>query len=329
MSVKILSELSGNHQKYFEVAKSLVEASYHAGADAIKTQCFNPETLTINHDGPQFIIESGIWKGRHLIDLYRETAMPWDWQAALFDHAQSLGMGAVASVFCKASCDFISALNPIALKIASLEITDTVLIEYAASKGFPMIISCGMALSREINAARIAAEAAPSLVLLHCPPGYPSRAEHADLHNIKAMEELFGVPCGLSDHTLSTTLPAVAVGLGAKMIEKHIILSRDKGGADASFSLEPREFEIMADACREAVHAIEPTTQDVPHHLFDLRRSLYVVEDIEKGEMFTEKNIRSIRPGGGLDPWEYPFVMGKASTEKLSRGTPLAEEHFS
>jgi len=302
MSVEIIAELSGNHQKYFDTARRLVEGAYHAGADSIKTQCFNPETLTIDHDGPHFIIESGIWKGRSLIDLYRETSMPWDWQAALFDQAQSLGMGAIASVFCKESCDYIAALNPTAIKIASLEITDTPLIEYVANKGFPMIISCGMSSSREINAARIAAESAPSLTLLHCPPGYPSQPESANLFNIDLMEKRFGVSCGLSDHTLSTTLPAVAVGMGARMIEKHIILSRDKGGPDALFSLEPDEFEVMVKACREASLAVEQTVEEVPSSFFNLRRSLYAVEDIGEGEERTEQNTRSIRPGGGLEP---------------------------
>jgi pseudaminic acid synthase len=328
MSVEILAEISGNAFGNFEVARSLVKAAHEAGADAIKTQCFNPETLTIDYDGPNFVIESGVWKGRRLIDLYRETTLPWDWQAVLFDQAQSLGMGAVASVFCKASCDYIANLNPTALKIASLEITDTPLIEYAASKGFPLIISCGMASIQEINAARIAADEASGLTLLHCPPGYPASILDANLLNIEEMSHRFGVPCGLSDHTLSTSLPAIAVGMGATMIEKHIILSRDKGGADASFSLEPDEFEIMADACREAAMAIKLHLPDIPPIASTLRRSVYVVEDIEKGDEFTEQNIRSIRPGGGLDPWEYPFVLGKVATEKLSRGTPLTEEHF-
>ncbi len=309
----LIAEIGGNHHGSLETARHLVDAAHEAGADAIKTQCFDPETLTIDSDRPEFMVE---WNGekRKLIDLYRETAMPWDWHRKLFYQARSLGMQAFASVFCERSVDHIASLNPCALKIASLEIVDLPLIEYAASKGFPMILSCGMASKEEIHAAGEAAEEAEWVYTLRCPPGYPSSPY---------LPEFFRPDEGLSDHTLSMSLPACSVILGARIIEKHLTLSRADGGADAAFSLEPHEFSTMVAACREAKAAMTvPSSQAEPHR--GLRRSLYAVQDIEAGEPFTKDNVRSIRPGNGLSPDWLPRLLGRESIESYKRGDPIS-----
>lgn len=312
----IVAELSGNHHGSLDTALRLVDVAHEAGADAIKTQCFDPETLTLDCDRPEFTVE---WNGerRKLIDLYRETAMPWDWHEKLFDRAKSLGMRAFASVFCERSVDHIASLNPCALKIASLEIVDLPLIGYAASKGFPLIMSCGMASRPEVDAAMRSAEGV-DVHLLHCQPGYPSvpsiaRFREMNINHFKMR--------GISDHSLSVTWPAIAVTWGAHIIEKHLALSRADGGADAAFSLEPHEFKSMVAACREAKAAMDSAASPEPHR--GLRRSLYVVKDIKAGEPFTKDNVRSIRPGNGLEPKHLAHLLGSMAREDYRRGEPL------
>ncbi|MDP2618626.1 MAG: pseudaminic acid synthase [Hyphomicrobiales bacterium] len=319
----IVAELSANHNGRIDRALRLVEAAKASGADAIKLQAYRAESLTIDHDGPGFVISGGIWDGRKLIDLYREAETTPDMLAAIFAHARTIGIPCFSSVFDREAVDFIEQFDPPAYKIASFEITDIPLIRYAASKGRPLIISTGMASSEDINEARIASVAAPERTLLHCISSYPSDPGTADLGRMAGIGKLFGLPTGLSDHTLSVTLPAVAVGLGATVIEKHLTLDRSDGGPDAAFSLEPHEFKAMVVNCREAWAAIQkPAAVPMPHR--DLRRSLYVVADIAAGEILTADNIRSIRPGHGLHPREWDRVIGKPAVRDLKRGLPLA-----
>lgn len=322
----IIAELSGNHGGTLARALMLVDAAADSGATAVKTQAFFPETLTLDCHAPGFVIEDGIWKGRSLFDLYRETQTPPEWHEKIRDRARERGLKFMASVFCRRSADLIAGLEPDAIKIASLEIVDTPLIGHAAMKRLPMIMSCGMASVEEITNALIVAQNAPERALLYCPPGYPASVNNVHLQQISAYARTFGTAVGLSDHTLSTFLPAVAIGAGATVIEKHLTLSRTDGGPDAEFSLEPDEFATMSQNCREAWQLRRrPSPSPEPHR--HLRRSLYVVKDIALGEEITEENVRSIRPGHGLEPKFLPDVLGRKAAVDLAYGTPLAWEH--
>ena len=316
----IIAELSGNHGGSLDRAMKLIDAANYAGADAIKTQAFFPDRLTLDSDGPGFIVDGGVWGGRKLIDLYRETAMPIEWHAKLFDYAESLGLKVGASVFCKESADHIDGLNPDFMKIASFEITDLPLIRHVYEKGRQVIISTGVADDNDITDADKVCES--NAIFLHCCSSYPADAQSYNLKRIDFLSRWLGTPVGLSDHSLSVSLRAVAIGLGASVIEKHLTLSRDDGGADASFSLEPDEFRKMSDACCEAYYAVHtPRLTDSPHA--HLRRSLYVVEDMKAGDVFTDVNTRSIRPGFGLHPKWEPLIIGRKAAADISRGTPL------
>lgn len=315
--VEVIAEVSGSHGGHLDNALTLVDHAADAGATILKTQCFDPETLTLDSDGPGFIQRGGLWDGRKLIDLYRETATPWDWHATIAKHAQDRGMGFMASVFCKRSVDFIAALKPFALKIATLELVDTPLIEYAASTGLPLVMSCGMASPRELNDAIEAARAAPEVVLLACPPGYPAPVKGGQFRLPIAWEG----PWGLSDHSRSMFLAPVAVARGASMIERHIKLVNVKTPDDA-FAFIPEQFKAMVIGIRDAETAIQPEERrSEPHR--DIRRSIYAVADIKAGDTFTEDNIRSIRPGHGLPPRMMPSVLGCHARHDMKPGTPL------
>ena len=324
----LVAEISANHQGDLERARRIMEAAKEAGVDAVKLQTYRADTITIDHDGPEFRIETGPWAGRRLYDLYDEAHTPWDWHAPLFRQGRELGIAVFSSPFDKTAVDLLKDLDAPAYKIASFEIVDLPLIAYAAGTGKPLVISCGMAESAEIDAALTAARAAgcDDIVLLHCISGYPTPLAEANLATLVDMAARFQVPVGLSDHTLGTTAATAAVALGAAMIEKHVTLSRDEGGLDAAFSLEPAELAELVRRCHEAWQALGevrygPSASEAQSLIH--RRSLYAVADIAAGEAFSEHNVRSIRPAGGLAPKYLPEVLGKRAKQDIARGTPL------
>lgn len=316
MTVEIIAEMSGNHGGSLQNALDLVDYAAAAGATAVKTQCFDPETMTLDHDGPGFIIRGGLWDGRYLIDLYRETATPWDWHGLIAERARAKGMEFVASVFCRRSVDHIAALSPRALKIATLEIVDTPLLAYAAKTGLPMIMSCGMTTTKELDAA-LDAVYGSEVTLLACPPGYPAPIAGGQ----------FDLPVrwdrwGLSDHSRSIVLAAIAVARGAVMIERHIKLP-GLVTADDAFSFIPSDFADMVAGVREAEHAIAPAERrQEPQR--GLRRSVYAIRDIAEGEVLTEDDIRSIRPGYGLPPSQIGLLLGRKAAHAIAYGHPMS-----
>jgi N-acetylneuraminate synthase len=325
----IVAELSGNHKGELARALALVQAAAAAGADAIKLQTYTADTITLDHDGPGFRIEGGLWHGRTLYDLYREAHTPWDWHQALFAEGKRLGLPVFSTPFDETAVDLLESLEAPAYKIASFELVDIPLIQRVAATGKPMILSTGMASSEEIEQAVAAARAAGAqeLALLHCVSGYPAPAADYHLRLIPALAERFGVVAGLSDHSLGTATAVAAVALGAGIVEKHFTLSRAEGGPDAAFSLEPAELTALVEDCRtawqaagEARFGCRPSEQGS----LIFRRSLYVVEDVPAGGELTRNRVRSIRPGFGLPPAALPQVLGRRVRAAVARGTPLS-----
>jgi pseudaminic acid synthase len=331
--VLIIAELSANHNGSLENAIKTIRAAKRAGADAIKLQTYTADTITINSDKDDFVLKDTIWEGKSLYELYQEAYTPWEWHEELFRVAREEGLICFSSPFDKTAVDLLESLNTPAYKIASFEITDIPLIEYVASKGKPVIISTGIAGLDDIELAVETCRKAGNdqIILLKCTSSYPAPIEDANLAMIPDMAKRFNVITGLSDHTLGITVPVAATVLGARVIEKHFILDRSIGGPDASFSLDEKEFTAMVKAVREAEKAIGKVDYTVTEKMQKSRqfaRSLYVVEDIKAGEVFTEKNIRSIRPGYGLHPKYYMELLGKRAKVDLERGTPLATKYF-
>jgi pseudaminic acid synthase len=329
----VIAELSGNHNGDLGRAMRLVEAAAHAGADAVKLQTYTADTITIDHDGPEFLIKGGLWDGRRLYDLYQEAHTPWEWHEALFARGRELGMVVLSSPFDTTAVDFLETLDAPAYKIASFEIIDTPLIRHAAATGKPLIISTGMARRDEIADAVAAARETSDagLVLLHCTSGYPTPPEDSNLRTIPDLARTFDAVTGLSDHTPGIAVSMAAIALGAAVIEKHVTLARADGGPDAAFSLEPDELKALVEGCRQA-HAVlgsvrgDPSLSEAGNLV--LRRSLYAVTDIGQGEVFSTANVRSIRPGHGLAPKLLPDVLGRRAATNLSRGTALKPEHI-
>ena len=331
----IIAELSANHNHKYEQAVCTIKAMKNAGADAVKMQTYTPDTLTIDCNNPHFRINSDtLWGGRTLYDLYKEAYTPWEWQPKLKKYAESLGLIWFSTPFDNSSVDFLEKMKVLMYKVASFEITDIPLIEYIASKGKPVIISTGIATLPEIREALRACrrKGNNNIALLKCTSAYPAPINEANLLTIPDMARKFRVITGLSDHTLGITLPIAAVALGARIIEKHFILDRKLGGPDAAFSLEPHEYEAMVKAIREVESGLGHITYNLSKKMLKSRefsRSLFAVKDICAGELFTEDNIRSIRPGFGLPPKYLKTIIGKKARRNIVRGTPLAWEYMS
>jgi pseudaminic acid synthase len=330
-SVFVIAELSANHNGSLETALETIRAAKRTGANAIKLQTYTADTLTIQSDKDDFIIKSdSIWDGKTFYDLYRSAYTPWEWHEELFNCAKEEGLICFSSPFDKSAVDFLEELDVPAYKIASFEITDIPLIEYVASKGKPVILSTGIAMLEDIELALDACDRMGNnnIALLKCTSSYPAPIEEANMAMIPEFKERFKVVPGLSDHTLGSTVPIVATTMGARIIEKHFILDRSIGGPDASFSMNEEEFTEMVKAVREAEKAVgqvsyEPTEKQIKGRAFS--RSLYVVKDIKKGEVITEENVRSIRPGFSLAPKYLNTLIGKKANKFFEKGDRLTE----
>ncbi|MDD3342353.1 MAG: pseudaminic acid synthase [Sulfurospirillaceae bacterium] len=328
----IIAELSANHGNSIETAKETIRAAKKAGADAIKLQTYTADTLTLNCDKEDFIVKGGtLWDNKTLYALYQEAYTPWEWHQELFAVAKEEGLLCFSTPFDKSAVDFLETLNPPAYKVASFEVTDYELVRYIASCQKPIIISTGIATLQEIEdvVAICKSVGNNNIILLQCTSSYPAPLEGANLLTMPDLCQRFGVLAGFSDHTLGITAPIAAVALGAKVIEKHFILDKTIGGADASFSLDVDEFSHMVQAVRDTEKLLGKPTYHTDEQAIKGRqfsRSLYVAKDIKKGEKFSEENIRSIRPGYGLHPKYLNEILGKSAKVDLHFGDRLKKE---
>lgn len=324
----LVAELSANHHQSKDIALKTIKAAKESGADAVKLQTYTPECLTLNCNSKYFQIQGTLWEGKNFYQLYQEAMTPWEWQKDLFEYAKELGIICFSSPFSKEGVDFLEELgNPI-YKVASFEIVDLELIEYMAKTKKPIILSKGIATKEEIKEALdVCKKEVKDITLLQCTSSYPAPLNEANLSLIPKMQRDFGVKVGLSDHTLGITAPIVAASLEAKVIEKHFILDRKLGGPDSAFSIEPQEFSAMAKAVREVEELLGVESYELSQKSKEGRvfmRSLFVVEDIAKGERIKENQIRSIRPGYGIPPKMKYQVVGKKAKKALKRGEPLS-----
>lgn len=330
----IIAEMSANHAGSIERAKEIIEAAKESGADCIKIQTYTPDTITIDCNNDYFSINGGTWNGENLYKLYSKAYTPWEWQAELKEYSSEVGIDFFSTPFDKTSVDFLEEIGVAFYKIASFELVDIPLIKYVASKGKPIIMSTGMSTLAEIDEAvrTIRAEGNNEIALLRCASAYPAVTDEMNLATMKNMAEVFNVPVGLSDHSMGSVGAVTAVALGARIIEKHFCLSRDIENPDSSFSMEPAEFKKMVDDIRQAEIAIGrvsygPTKQELENKVF--RKSIFVTEDIQAGQKFTEENVRVIRPGYGLAPKFYDEIIGKVASRNLKRGEPVQMGDFS
>lgn len=331
----IVAEMSGNHNHSLERALAIVDAAAAAGVQAVKLQTYTADTMTLNMRVGEFMVEDprSLWSGRSLYDLYREAYTPWEWHKPIFERCHEHGIVGFSTPFDATAVDFLEALDVPCYKIASFEITDLPLIRKVAATGKPLVLSTGMATVAEIDEAVRSAKAAGSgdIILLQCTSTYPASPENSNLLTMDHMRQLFGCQTGLSDHTLGIGVAVAAVVLGATFIEKHFTLSRDEGGVDAAFSMEPAEIKQLVTETERAwqalgVIAYGPTAaeeQSLKH-----RRSLYIVKDLQAGDVLTSQNLRSIRPGLGLPPKYWEVVLGKQVNRSLKQGTPLRWEYI-
>ena len=329
----IVAEMSANHNGKKETAIETVRAAKRAGADAVKLQTYRADTITLRCDKPDFIINEGsIWDGQYFYDLYEQAYTPWEWHEELFHVAKEEGLICFSSPFDKTAVDMLEALDCPVYKIASFEITDIPLIEYAASKHKPMVLATGIATEEDIQLAVEACRRMGNndITVLKCTSSYPAPVEEANLCMIRDWAERFQVKSGLSDHTLGSVSPIVAVTQGASMIEKHFILNRSIGGPDCSFSMEEKDFAQMVKDVRMAELSLGKTTYELTEKMRGSRsasRSLYVAEDMKAGEVITERNVRSVRPGFGLHPKYLKDILGMNVNRDLEKGTRFALEY--
>ena len=329
----IIAEISANHHQDFDRAVKLVHLAHRSGADAVKLQTYTADTLTLDSKQPHFQINQGtVWDGTRLYDLYKKAYTPWEWQPELMKVANQLGMDLFSSPFDATAVDFLESMNVPAYKIASFEIIDVPLLRKVAATGKPVIVSTGMATIGEIEQAVkvLQVNGCDQIGLLKCTSAYPAPVESMNLNTIADLKARFQIPVGLSDHTLASLAPTVSVCLGGTIIEKHLTVSRNDEGPDSSFSLEPTEFAEMVNAVRETEKAsgtIHYGATESDKNNLAFRRSLFAVQDIQAGEKFTAQNVRSIRPGQGLEPIHIDQVMESNATEAIARGTPLDWRH--
>ncbi len=325
----IIAELSANHNHDFDEACALVELAKESGADAVKLQTYTPDTMTLDSDREDFVIGPGtIWEGRKLYELYKDAHTPWEWQPKLKELADKLGLDLFSTPFDDSSVDFLEAMGVPAYKIASFENTHVPLLRKVAMTNKPVIVSTGMASLSVIEQAvdTLRSNGSGDVALLKCTSAYPAPADEANLRTIPHLASTFGVPAGLSDHTLGTAVPVAAVALGACIIEKHFTRSRSVPGPDSSFSLEPDEFATMVSAVRTAEQALGRVSYSLTEKQrasTAFRRSLYACKKISAGERFTSDNVRVIRPAFGLPPKDYDRVLGRTATRDIEYATPL------
>ncbi len=323
----IIAELSANHLNDYKVAVETIHKMKEAGADCVKLQTARPDSITIDCEKPDFVVSGGTsWDGRTLYSLYQETHTPWEWHKPIKQLVEDLGMVFLSSPFDREAVDFLEDLDVPAFKIASFEITDIPLIKYAAKIGKPVIISTGIATEKDISEALEACHSVGNdkVILLKCTSAYPTPLDEVNLNMIKSIREKYGCHVGLSDHTLGHVVPLGAVALGARVIEKHFILDRNLGGPDAEFSMEPGEFKEMVNNVRSLQISLGNSEIQISEKIKKSRnfsRSLYVVKDVKKGELFTDENVRSIRPGFGLHPRYLDGIMNKPARISVERGT--------
>lgn len=321
----IIAELSANHNGSLPRALETIEMAKRCGADAIKLQTYTPDTMTIDVDGPDFMIKGGLWDGYKLYDLYKEAHTPYDWHRAMFEHARKVGITVFSTPFDETAVDLLEDMNAPAYKVASFEMTDLPLVRYIARTGKPIIMSTGMASEDEIEESVAAARDAgcKDLVLLHCISSYPSPVDQANLRQLAELGRRFDVVPGLSDHTLGTTVSVAAVALGAAVIEKHFTLSRQDKGPDSDFSLEPEELQRLCTDTRDAWSALGQVSFDrKPAELGNriFRRSIYFVRDLPAGSIIGRDDIRRIRPGNGLPPKFFDELVGRKVKQDIRRG---------
>jgi pseudaminic acid synthase len=329
-SVFIIAELSANHNGSLDNAIATIKAAKRAGADCIKLQTYTADTITLDSDQDDFLIKGTIWDGRKLHDLYQEAYTPWEWHEELYRVAAEEGLICFSSPFDKTAVDLLESLHSPAYKIASFEITDIPLIEYVASKAKPVIISTGIAREEDIELALDACHRMGNydVALLKCTSSYPAPIEESNMCMVRDLAIRYNVISGLSDHTIGSTVPVVATVFGAKIIEKHFIIDRSIGGPDASFSMNETEFTEMVKAVREAEKAIGVVDYNLTEKQVkgrDFSRSLYVAEDMKEGNQFTEKNLRSVRPGFGLHPKYLPELLGTIARKNYKKGDRFSE----
>lgn len=325
----IIAEMSANHAGSIERAKEIIHAAKESGADCIKIQTYTPDTMTIDCHNEYFNIEKGTWEGENLYSLYQKAYTPWEWQGELCEEAARIGIDFLSTPFDNTAADFLEGLGARFYKIASFELVDIPLLEYVASKNKPIIMSTGMGTLEEITEAveAIYSTGNRQLVLMKCSSAYPAKSEEMNLSTITDLKARFGVPVGLSDHSMGAFSAATAAALGASVIEKHFCISREIKNPDSTFSMEPQEFKAMVEQVREVEKALGTPFYGVSRQEetnAGFRRSLFVVKDIAEGEEFTAENIRSIRPAYGIKPKYYKEVLGKKAAHALKRGTPLS-----
>ena len=329
----IVAEMSANHNQDFERAVKIVESARAAGADALKVQTYTPDTITIDCDADYFQIRDTIWGKQSLHGLYKQAYTPWEWQPKLQKAANDLGMDFFSSPFDPTSVDFLEKMNVPAYKVASFEVVDIPLVRKMAKTGKPIIVSTGMATFAEINEVvqTIRENDVGGLALLKCTSAYPAPPEEINLRTIPHMAQAFDLPVGLSDHTMGGAVAVAAVAIGACIVEKHFTLSRADSGTDSAFSMEPDEFAKMVRDIRQVEKSLGQVDYEITKSQIGMRkyrRSLFVVRDIKAGEVISEDNVRSIRPGNGLHPRHMGDVLGRKAARDIPRGTPLSWEHL-
>jgi pseudaminic acid synthase len=330
----IIAELSANHNGSLQTALDTIKAAKEIGANAIKLQTYTADTLTLNCKNDDFMVKGGtLWDGKSLYELYEWATTPWEWHKELFEYARSLDIDIFSTPFDKSAVDFLEQFTPSAYKIASFEITDYELVRYTASKMKPMIISTGIATIEEIlDVVDICKSVGnENIILLKCTSSYPAPLEDANLRTIPNMKETFGVEVGFSDHTLGSIAPVVAVSLGAKVIEKHFIIDKSIGGADAEFSMDKQEFKQMIEAVRQSEKLLGIVDYSMTKSKIKNRtyaRSLYISKEIKKGEIFSLENIKSVRPGFGLHPKYLNEILGKTSLKDYKFGDRVEKNTF-